>query len=66
MLYNYLEVNNLLQANTKFEGVNDIIQENDKSQEIFCKTSNTNTIVAVAAAASVAISLMALLLKLCL
>lgn len=66
LLYNYIEANNLLQANTIIEGINDIIQEDDKSQEIFCKTSNINTIVAVAVAASVAIPLMALLLKLCL
>jgi len=66
LLYSYIEANNLLQANTIIEGINDIIQEDDKSQEIFCKTSNINTIVAVAVAASVAIPLMALLLKLCL
>lgn len=66
LLYNYIEANNLLQANTIIEGINDIIQEDDKSQEIFCKTSSINTIVAVAVAASVAIPLMALLLKLCL
>ena len=66
LLYNYIEANNLLQANKIIEGINDIIQEDDKSQEIFCKTSNINTIVAVAVAASVAIPLMALLLKLCL
>lgn len=66
LLYSYIEANNLLQANTIIEGINDIIQEDDKSQEIFCKTSNINTIVAVAVAASVAIPLMGLLLKLCL
>ena len=66
LLYSYIEANNLLQANTIIEGINDIIQEDDKSQEIFCKTSSINTIVAVAVAASVAIPLMALLLKLCL
>lgn len=66
LLYNYIEANNLLQANTIIEGNNDIIQESDKSEEIFCKTSNSNTIVVVAAAASVAISLMVLVLRLCL
>jgi len=66
LLYNYIEANNLLQANKIIEGINDIIQEDDKSQEIFCKTSSINTIVAVAVATSVAIPLMALLLKLCL
>ena len=66
LLYSYIEANNLLQANTIIEGINDIIQEDDKSQEIFYKTSSINTIVAVAVAASVAIPLMALLLKLCL
>jgi len=66
LLYNYIEANNLLQANKIIEGINDIIQEDDKSQEIFYKTSSINTIVAVAVAASVAIPLMALLLKLCL
>ena len=42
LLYNYLEADNFLQANTKISGHNNIIKESDKSQ-IICSSSNSSS-----------------------
>ena len=45
LLYNYLEADNFLQANSKISGHEDIIKESDKS-EITC-SSTSNTLIAL-------------------
>ena len=49
LLYNYLEADNFLQANSKISGHKDIIKESDKT-EITCSSSSNSKIVLIALA----------------
>lgn len=65
LLYNYIEANHLLQADTIVEGHQYIIQESDKNVEIVCKTPNNNNIIDIVVGSSVLVGILAYLLNLC-
>jgi len=65
LLYNDIETNNFLQANTIIEGHTDIIQESDKNIEIVCKNSNNQTISIIIGSSTLVIAII-YLLRLCL
>jgi len=76
LLYNYIEANNFLQANTLIEGHSDIIQQSPKNEEIICETTglsslsslfgfSNNSLIAAILGSATSVAIITYLISLC-